>query len=640
MVQTKIGESRLVSAARLAAHAIAVGGSIFHLYVLGVRPVPDSVLRPIHLWMLLVISALLYGFGRKKGKVSVAGPWVYVGLAFDLVAVGVITASTIYIIVDNFDWQMRAGLVPTRLDFIFGVATLVMLLEMTRRVCGSPMAIVGLAFFLLPFYGRMLPGEFGLMSYSFSRVISQLYSPEGVFGMLTGISATYIFPFSLLGAALDVSGTGEFFIKFANALTGRAKGGPAKIAVISSGLFGSISGSAAANVVATGTFTIPLMVRTGYSKLFASAVEAVASTGGQIMPPVMAAGAFLMAQFLGVPYVEVMKAAVLPAVLYYFAVYLAVDAEASRLGLSGLSGEEMPRLREVLRSEAYLLVPVAIVIYSMVVLKLSPMQGGLYGLVAAYLIMQVSPKTRLNLKAIVRSLQNGAEGFVAVGLSCAVAGIVIGGLTLTGLGVRLSAAIVNLGRGQLVPVLIMTMLGTLILSMGLPTSGAYVIAASVCVPALTQLGVNTMAAHLFVFYFATINAITPPVALAAIAASGISGESSFKIGITACNLGLVAFIVPFMFVYGNELMLMGTPAAVLRSVATASIGVYCLVLATRGYFRGQIGWPARVLFLVAALGFIDTQLITDAIAVCTAALAAGLELARRRARGGALASEG
>lgn len=630
MVDTRTGESAVLSAVRLAAHAIAVGCSIFHIYVLGFRPVPPSVLHPVHLWMLLVLSGLLYGAGRKKGKILGGGRWVYVGLACDLLAVGVITASTVYIIVDNFDWQMRAGLVPTRLDLVFGIATLVVLLEMTRRVCGLPMAVVGLVFFLLPFYGKLLPGQFGLMSYSFSRVISQLYSPEGVFGMLTGISATYIFPFSLLGAALDASGTGEFFIKFANALTGRAKGGPAKISVISSGLFGSISGSAAANVVATGTFTIPLMVRTGYSKLFASAVEAVASTGGQIMPPVMAAGAFLMAQFLGVPYVEVMRAALLPAILYFFAVYLAVDAEASRLGLSGVSADELPKLGEVLRGECYLLLPVAVVVYTMVVLKLSPMQAGLYGLACACLVMQVSRKTRLNLRLILRSLQNGAEGFLAVGLSCAVAGIVIGGLTLTGLGVRLSAAIVELGRGQLVPVLVMTMLGTLFLSMGLPTSGAYVIAASVCVPALTQLGVSTMAAHLFVFYFATINAITPPVALAAIAASGISGEPSFKIGMAAFNLGLVAFIIPFMFVYGNELMLIGSVPSVARVVVTAVLGVYCLVLGTRGYFRGPIDWPARAIFLAAALCLIDTRLLTDAVAAGMAGVAACLEMLRRK----------
>ncbi|MGB9867971.1 MAG: TRAP transporter permease [Bacillota bacterium] len=623
MVQgTADGEARVESLRKLTAAVTAIGGSLFHLYAIGIRPVAPSILHPIHIWMLLVLSALLHKGTSKRSAL----------LGFvDLVAIVLISASTVSILRDNFGWQMRAGLEPTKVDLFFGVVTVLVLLEMTRRVCGVPMAVVGVLFLLLPLLGKLLPGEFKLMPYSPSRVIGQLYSTEGIFGMLAGISATYIFPFSLFAAALDASGTGEFFIDFATALTGKTRGGPAKVAVISSALFGTVSGSAAANVVATGTFTIPLMVRTGYSKLFASAVEAVASTGGQIMPPIMAAAAFLMAQFLGVPYADVIRAALLPALLYYFAVFLAVDAEASRLGLRGLPEKELPRLTQVVKKGFYLLLPVAVVIYAMVVLKYSPMQGGLYGLISTYLVMQVLPKTRLNIKVILDSLRKGAEGFLAVGLSCAVAGIVVGSLTLTGLGIRLSAAMVQLGGGHLVPVLIMTMVATLILSMGLPTSGAYVIAASVCVPALVQLGVNPMAAHLFVFYFATINAITPPVALAAIAASGISGESPFRIGVLACNLGLVAFIVPYMFVYGNELMLVGTPLTIIRCVCTAMAGVYCLVLSTRGYFRGSLGIVPRLFFLVAALGFIDTRLVTDLAAALSALLGAAWEVLSRRA---------
>ncbi|MGE5485909.1 MAG: TRAP transporter permease [Ignavibacteriales bacterium] len=604
---------------------VGVAGGLFHLYTLGIRPVPPSVLRPVHLLMICTLAALLYPASKKRSAVSV------LTRVFDVILVGLVLASTVYIIMDQEGWLLRAGFKPTGLDILFGWASVIAVLEMTRRAAEWPLSALGAVFILYALVGHLLPGVLRIPMYRPERVISQIYSVEGLFGMIAGVSATYIYPFVILGAILNSAGTGQFFLDFAGAVAGRSRGGPAKIATISSALFGTVSGSAAANVVATGTFTIPLMIKSGYSRVFAGAIEAAASTGGQIMPPVMAAGAFLMSEMLGMPYSQVCLAALIPAILYFLAMFLAVDAEAGRLGLGGDDSAGEKRLATILKERGYLLLPLLVLVFYLMVLRQSPIRACLMAIVAAIVVSWFRPETRMGPRKIVETLVAGSKGLLSVGMACSIAGIVVAILTLTGLGTTISSLILSVAGASKLLALIMTMVVAIMLGMGLPTTGAYVICASVCAPALIKMGVSRLAAHMFIFYFATMNAITPPVALGAYAAAGIAQASSLQIGIEACRIGIVAFIVPYMFVFGNELLMVGTTAKIAQALATSVVGVFCIVGAIRGRSLGkELCLLTRLALAVAGLCLVDTGTVTDLVAAGCIAVAFVVEKSRNR----------
>ncbi|MDD5205633.1 MAG: TRAP transporter fused permease subunit, partial [Desulfobacterales bacterium] len=408
---------------------------------------------------------------------------------------------------------------------------------------------------------------------------------------------------------------GDFFINIANSIAGKAKGGPAKVAVISSAFFGTISGSAVANVVGTGTYTIPLMKRTGYQNDFAASVEAVASSGGQLMPPVMGAAAFVISEMTGESYLKICLGAAIPSLLYYMSLFTAVHMEARRANLRGLTKEEVPSFWGTLKTQGYLAISALVLIYFLAIKLTSPSFAAFWAIASAVVLSSFSKDTRLSLKGLIRALESGAKGALSVVAACAAAGVVVGVVTLTGLGLKFSGAIIQLAQGNIYLTLLFTMISSLILGMGLPTTAAYIICAILAVPALTNLGINVLAAHMFVFYFAIISAITPPVALAAYAGAGIAKSDPMKTGFTACRIGLAAFIVPYMFAFNPALLMQGGVFEIVWVTVTAVIGVIFLACSTIGWFIASMAAWERALLFLSAILLIEPGVFTDVVAL-------------------------
>jgi TRAP transporter 4TM/12TM fusion protein len=448
---------------------------------------------------------------------------------------------------------------------------------------------------------------------------------EGIFGVPLGVSASYIYLFIFLTAMLEKSGMGQFLLDLAMALMGRYTGGPAKTAVLASGLMGTLSGSAVANVAGTGTFTIPLMKANGYKPHFAGAVEACASSGGQLMPPIMGAAAFIIAEFLGIPYIAVVIAALAPALLYYLGVMMGVHFEAARLGLVGLPKERLPQLKAVLKEGWPLLLPLIVLVYFLGVLQYTPVRSAFYAIVVMFVVSYFKRSTYITPARLVEGIRAAGRNILTVALACAAAGLVIGSINLTGLGLKLSAFIIELSGGNLLLALVLTMIISLVMGMGLPTTAAYIVVGTMAAPALIKMGLPDIAAHLFVFYFAIISAITPPVALAAYAAAGIAKDDPMRIGFTALRLGLAAFIVPFMFAYSPRLVAIGTPAEILWSVFTACVGVVALAAGVIGYCVKPASVFERVLFGAGAILLIHGGLLTDALGFILVAAALAMQ---------------
>jgi len=445
----------------------------------------------------------------------------------------------------------------------------------------------------------------------------QLYmGTEGIFGIPIYVSATYVMLFIVFGALVERTGTGQLFMDFAMSLTGQSAGGPAKVACLTSGMFGTVSGSAVANVMTTGTFTIPLMKRIGYKPAFAGAVEAVASTGGQIMPPIMGAAAFIMAEFLGVSYLTVTLFALLPALLYYLALFMTVHFEAKRLGMKGLPRSELPRLGQVLSERGHLFLPLVIIIGTLLAGYSAPF-AALCGIASTIptALLRKSTRQYVRIDNILGALEAGARNTVQVALSCACAGIVIGVIYLTGLGLEFTDLVLSAASNHMLIALLLTMVAGIVLGMGMPTAPAYIMQTALLVPALVKLGVQVEAAHMFVFYFAILSAITPPVALAVYAANGISRAGLWDSSVDSLKLGAAGFIIPFMFVFGPSLLLIGEPLQIALTATSASIGIICLAGGLSGYFIGLASAWQRVLLVAAALVLIKPGLVTDALGV-------------------------
>lgn len=436
---------------------------------------------------------------------------------------------------------------------------------------------------------------------------------EGVFGIPLGVSATFVFMFILFGSVLEQTGMGRFIIDLAMAMAGGATGGPAKVAVLSSGFMGSISGSSVANVCTTGMFTIPLMKSVGYKPHFAGAVEAVASTGGQIMPPVMGAAAFIMAQFMGVPYVQVALAAVVPALLYYFAVMVQVHFEATRLGLLGLPKEKLPSLLKLLKAKGHLLLPLFGIVYFLLA-GFTPLKAAYNGIIISIAVSFLNKETRLTPKKLKLALENGAKGALGVACACGTVGIIVGTATLTGLGLRIASAIVAIAGGKLLATLLLTMVACILLGAGLPTTANFIVTSTMAAPALFKLGVPPMAAYMFVLYFGIAADLSPPVALAAYAGAGIAGAEPMRTGITAVKLALAGFIVPFIYVYNPMLVLVDfKPFPFILAIVTAVLGVFLLGMATIGFYKTSMAWWKRIISLGGALGLLIPGWQTDVI---------------------------
>jgi TRAP transporter 4TM/12TM fusion protein len=601
---------------------LGVVWSIFQLWTGGIETMVAMRQRAIHLMFTEILIFLL--FPMRKSWVNNRP-----ALVSDLILAGLSTVAGIYIFTQYEVLTFRIG-ITTLPDLILGAIAIVLLLEATRRVIGPIMSAIAVVFLLYAYFGQYAPDLFAHRGYPIARIVSQMYlTTEGIYGLVLGVSATFIYLFVLFGGFLKASGGGQLFIDIAYGLFGRVRGGPAKVAVVASCLFGTVSGSAAANVVGTGTFTIPLMKSIGYRPHFAGAVEAVASSGGQLMPPIMGAAAFIMSEILQISYARICLHALLPALLYYFCAFIMVDLEAAKTGLKGVPSELLPKVGRIVRERGLLLLPIPVLIYVLAVMQATPMKAAFwaiittFGLLAFQTILNVLRELggRLSLsqagisllRQTTTAMHEGAAGTLIVASACATAGIVIGVTNLTGLGLKLSGILIDLSHGYLLALLVLTMIASIILGMGLPTTACYILLAVLAAPALIKMGVVPIAAHLFVFYFGIISAITPPVAGAAYAAAPIANVGPMQIGFTACRLGIAAFILPYMWVYGPSLLLIGEPFQVVLGVSTSVIGIAACACAVQGFILGPVKPLGRVLLMVAALLLIKPGWVTDAI---------------------------
>jgi len=605
---------------------VCIAFSLFHLYSAAFGAFPPQIQRSVHLGFALFLIFLLYPMREKDGKTSLP--------LLDVLLACVSAWICIYVIV-NYEKIVMDVELPALVDYIHGTLAILLLLEATRRIVGLPIALVAVVFLLYAALGHHLPGALGHGGFSYKRIISHMYlTTEGIFGVPLGVSSTFVFLFILFGAFLQSTGLGKFFIDLALAATGHRVGGPAKVAIVASGFFGTISGSSVANTVSTGAFTIPLMRSVGYRPAFAGAVEAAASTGGQIMPPVMGAAAFIMAQFLGIGYIEIAKAAAIPALLYYISVGMMVHLEALRMGLGTIPRHRLPNLMVVLREGGYLLIPIAVLVY-LLVAGFTPYMSAFACIIATVGITSIAEcikellrakkegsgygqslraTANITARSTVTALESGGRGALAVAAACACTGIVIGVVTLTGLGLKLANGIVALSGGIFFLTLFLTMIASIILGMGLPTTAKYIILATIAAPAIQTFGVPALAAHLFIMYFGILADVTPPVALAAYAGAGIAKANPNETGFTALKLAFAGFIIPFIFCYNPSLILINTtPLEICMFSITAIAGMFSLALAGVGYWLGPIPLWLRLLLLGAAAGLVDPGLITDIV---------------------------
>ncbi|GAB3798216.1 TRAP transporter permease [Virgibacillus kimchii] len=516
---------------------IAIGMSIFHLYTAMFGVFESIMQRSAHLAFALMLVFAIYKPARKAAK-SDTIPW------YDWLLILLSAGVYAYFVFNAQDISSRMTYIEdlSGLQIALGIIGAFVLIEATRRVVGNALVVIIVVFLAYGLWGQMLPGALGHRGFDMMWIIDHLfYTTSGVFSTPLGVSATFIFLFILFGKFLEVSGAGQFFIDLSVAGMGKYRGGPAKTAVVASSIMGTISGSAVANTVTTGAFTIPLMKKTGYKGHFAGAVESVSSTGGQITPPIMGASAFIIATYLGVPYIEIAYAAIIPALLFFVSLFIQVDLRAKRTGLKGLDKSELPNTWDVFKKGFLFFIPL-IVIIVLLVSGASPMRAGLFAIVATVLVALVNRVAKLNFRAVVKALDLGAKASLETAIACAAAGLIIGVIGFTGIGLQFSSLIISMSGGILIVALIFTMITSIILGMGLPTVAAYIVQVPLTIPALIELGVAPMAAHLFVFYFAAVSAITPPVALAAFAASGIAGSNPMQTGMTAVRLGIAAFI--------------------------------------------------------------------------------------------------
>lgn len=553
----------------------------FHLYTAAFGSAAVEFQRSFHLALASTLGFLTY-CNRRGLK------------ALDLALALLSALSLGYIALSSSKIAVRIPMITplSELDIIFALLSMILLFELIRRVAGLALLGVIVALFLYAYLGRYMPKVISHPGFSLRDILDfEFYSLDGVLSSPLGISATYIVLFIMLGVILERSGTGDWFIDLAKALSGRSRGGPAKISCISSALFGSISGSAAANVYATGTFTIPMMKKVGYSSDFSGAVEAVASTGGQLMPPVMGAAAFLMAELLGIPYLKVCKAALLPALLWYIALFFVLDFEAGKLNLLGLKREEIPDLYKTLR-RSYLLAPVLVLIF-MLVRGYSPSMSVFISIVVAFLLTVRS----LTFKSLVDMIVSSAERSVLIAITCAGAGMVIGVITKTGLGLSLTGIFTKFGENYSILALLTIAVSSIIMGMGTPTTVAYVIVATLGVPALLRLGFDPLSSHMFVFYFGVLSMITPPVAIAAYAGAEIAKDTPMRTGLRAVGIGFPIFMIPFMFMYNRELLLFGNLGDIILKFLFAVVSVICYAIFYVGWFERKLKMWLRLLFL-------------------------------------------
>ncbi|MBQ2985001.1 MAG: TRAP transporter permease [Clostridia bacterium] len=650
--------------------AILIAFALFQIYT-SIWTIPAQMLRSIHLAFALSLVFLLYPAGKHMRKDRVE--W------YDYV-LAVVAAAAILYIPFNYEYIIKAVGNYTTFDIIIGVVGILLLFEACRRVVGMPILIIVCCFMLYALFGNLIPGSFGHRGYSVRQVVNHMYfTLSGVFGTPLGVSSTFIFLFILFGAFLEKTGVGKLFIDLANAIAGKKIGGPAKVAVISSALQGTVSGSSVANTVSTGSFTIPAMKKLGYRPEFAGAVEAAASTGGQLMPPIMGAAAFLMAESTGFTYAQVVKSAIIPAILYFSGILISVHHEARKIGLKGMADEDIPKVGQVMKERGHLLLPLVFMIY-MLSVKVTPTYAALgaivtsliacsinwlavipvgamivgmnlnmhfthYALIAIGIWFVICIIRGLKIKdapsaykwiegalgfdpyEIVDALKSGSRSVLTVAIACAMAGMIVGTVTLTGLGLKFATGLARIAGNNIYLLLFFTMLSSIVLGMGVPTTANYLITSTICAPAIISMVCSmqgipvteptmaiVMSAHLFVFYFGIVADITPPVALAAMAGSAIAKGDAFKTGINATRIAIGAFIVPYIFVLNPAMLMIDTTVfAIIQNVFTALLGMYALSGGLAGFVQDHCKWYERLLLIGGGMGMIIPGTVSDIV---------------------------
>ena len=621
---------------------------LFQLYATLSGAITAQVLRATHLAFVQLLAFLLFPPTKNSPRNTL--PW------YDIVLGLIGLACWLYIVV-NFDSLVRRSGNNTPLDVAVGIVGILVLFESCRRIVGLPIMIIAGSFIVFAFAGKYLPGFLHHRGYSLQRVVCHLfYNTEGIMGTPIGACSTFIFLFILFGALLEKTGIGHFFIDVCNALAGGASGGPAKVAVLSSALLGTVSGSSVSNTVGSGSFTIPMMKKLGYKGEFAGAVEAAASTGGQIMPPIMGAAAFLMAESLGLPYITIVKAAIVPAILYFTGIFITVHLEAKKLGLKGLPKDQLPRFMPLLLRKGYMILPLVVIIYFLCAGK-TAVFAALMGIIACVLVgfgVSVSDlahgrKPSFGGKDIVEIMCTAARNIISVAIACGMAGIIIGIVTLTGLGLRLGNGLVMLAHGKLLLTLVFTMVASIILGMGAPTTANYLITSTITAGAIISLGIEPLAAHMFAFYFGIIADVTPPVALAAIAGAAIAKAKPMKTALNATKLAIGAFIIPYMFVYNSKMLMINASAlSVVMIIITAILGMFGISVALEGYGFNNTGFfynsrkgkatiiafdaVERLLFAIAGLLCVIPETKTDIIGVSLLAVLIAYQLILKKVR--------
>ena len=570
--------------------------------------------RSIHVAMMLILSFALYPATKKASRKTIA--W------YDYVLMILSAVTAIYMYTNYNTIVNRAGVVNGT-DVLVGAILTVLVLEATRRVCGSALPILSLIFILYALMGRRagmipinIPGIFLHRGYTLPKMFSNFYTnTEGIYGSSVNVASTYIFLFICFGEFMNKCGMGKFFNDIATALAGWSKGGPAKVAIIAAGLLGMINGAAVAVVVTTGSFTIPLMKKDGYDNEFSGAVVATGSVGGQLMPPVMGAAAFIMAETLGIKYNYLLVCAIIPAVIYYLGILFQIQLRADRLNMKPTPREELPKVGQVMKESGHLAIPIIFLVYMLFFSGKTVIMAAFYSIICTIVIAELRKNTRMSLNDIINALAKSAVSTVSVAIACACVGCIVGVCSITGFALNLANAIVMIGQNSLLFTLVFSMVTCMILGMGLPSIPAYIITSTVAAPALVQLGIPDIAAHMFCFYFAMFANLTPPVALASFAAAGISGGDPMKTGWASVKLALAGFILPYMFVYNNSLLLIGQQinadtgkmeivrtgfAAGAMTAVFSVIGVALLSIAVEGHLFKKVSLPLRALAIIGA----------------------------------------
>lgn len=604
--------------------------AIFQIYSTGFSVMTTNIQRTYHLGFAMVGIFLLYPASKKSSKNG-----------FTVLDAGLAILSLVvngYLIL-FFDDIVRRGAKVTQIEFILGIVAILLVIEAGRRVLGNGLPILASIFLVYCYFGRYFPGLFEHRGFSLTRIVQHMYLvPEGIYGVALGVSATFVFLFILFGSFLNESGGAKFFNDLALAAAGQWSGGPAKVSIFASGLMGTINGSSIANVATTGAFTIPLMKKIGYKPHFSGAVSAASSVGGQIMPPVMGAAAFIMTELLGVSYSKIIVAAIVPAILFYLGIFMSVHFVAKKDGLKGIPREMLPSVKDLMKRMGHLLFPILLILV-LLVSGFTPEFSAIWGTVSVLVFSSLRKETRMSFKKVLTALELGAKSALGVAIACSMVGFIIGTSSLTGLGLSISNNIIELAGGNLLLTMVLSMVACLILGMGLPTTANYIVTSTMLAPALVKLGVLPIAAHFFVFYYGLAADLTPPVCLAAFTGAGIAGANPTKTGFTSTQLAIAAFILPYMFVYSPQLLLQNVNIIqLIPMLASAIFGITVIAGSTMNYFITNDKIYERVLLFAGGLLMIEPSIITTLIGVAMVGVVILAQLKRKKAESNANAS--